>query len=113
MFSEAFFFNVLKQVYMEESVNDVCSKKISKVTARRMIQACNSFPNGKILDFTKLKAFADKKLNVAKMTNSVFIRRHWGKSRKCWLAAFSPFPTVFSKAFFCRVVKSRHCVVMG
>ena len=26
-------------------------------------------------------------------------------------AAFSPFPTVFSKGFFLRVVKSRDCVV--
>ena len=31
--------------------------------------------------------------------------------RKCWLPAFSPFPTIFSKGLFCRVVKSRDCVV--
>ena len=30
----------------------------------------NSFPNDKILDRTKLKAFADNKLNVSKMTIS-------------------------------------------
>ena len=40
-------------------------------------------------------------------------RKHWGKRRKCWLPAFSPFPTVFSKAFFSRGVKSRDCKVMG
>ena len=34
-----------------------------------------------------------------------------GKRRKCWLPAFSSFPTVFSKAFFFRVFKSRDCVV--
>ena len=33
-----------------------------------------------------------------------------GKRIKCWLQAFSLFPTVFSKAFFFRVVKSRDCV---
>ena len=54
---------------------------------------------------TKLKAFADNKLNVAKMM--IFLlnrveksRKHCGKKRKCWLPAFSPFPTMFSKAFF-------------
>ena len=39
-------------------------------------------------------------------------RKHCGKMRKCWLPAFSPFPTIFSKAFFSRGVKSRNCVVM-
>ena len=38
-------------------------------------------------------------------------RKHCGKRRKCWLPAFSPFFTMFSKAFFFRVVKSRDCVV--
>ena len=32
---------------------------------------------------------------------------------KCWLPAFSPFPTVFSKALFFKVVKSRDCVGKG
>ena len=39
------------------------------------------------------------------------IETHTGKGRKCWLPAFSPFPTVFSKAFFHRNIKSRFCVV--
>ena len=34
----------------------------------------NPFPNDKILDQTKLKAFADQKLNVTKMIISVFDR---------------------------------------
>ena len=34
-----------------------------------------------------------------------------GKKRKCWLPAFSPFPTVFPNGFFERVVKNRRCVV--
>ena len=37
-------------------------------------------------------------------------RRHCGKWRKCWLPAFSPFPTMFSKAVFSRGVKSQDCV---
>ena len=33
-----------------------------------------------------------------------------GKGEKCWLPAFSPFPTMFSKGFFCRVLNNRDCV---
>ena len=35
---------------------------------------CNSLPEDKILDVTKLKAFADNKLTVAKMMISLFDR---------------------------------------
>ena len=28
------------------------------------------------------------------------VRKHCGKRRKCWLPAFSPFPTLFSNASF-------------
>ena len=37
-------------------------------------------------------------------------RKQFGKGRKCWLTAFSPFPTMFSKGLSLRVVKSRDCV---
>ena len=40
-------------------------------------------------------------------------RKHCGKRRKCWLPAFSPFPTMFSLAFFSTEVKSWDCVVIG
>ena len=58
-----------------------------------------TLPNYKFWDVTKLKAFADDKLKVAKMTIFLLERAEntWGKRRKCWLPAFSPFPTVFSK----------------
>ena len=36
-------------------------------------------------------------------------RKHYGKRRKCWLPAFSPFPTMFSKALCFRSVKSGLC----
>ena len=35
------------------------------------------------------------------------------KKEKCWLSAFSPVPTMFSKDFFLWVIKSRHCAVKG
>ena len=58
----------------------------------------------------QLKAFADNKLNFAKMTIFLYdrSRKHCGK---CWLPAFSPFPAVFSKALFFMVIKSWDCVV--
>ena len=38
-------------------------------------------------------------------------RKHGGNRRKCWLPAFSPFPTMFSQGFFLRVIKSRDSLV--
>ena len=40
----------------------------------------------------------------------VALAKHCGKRRKCWLPAFSPFPTVFSRAFLQKVVKSHDCL---
>ena len=40
-------------------------------------------------------------------------RKCCGKWRKCWLPAFSPFPTMFSKGFILRVVKTKECVSKG
>ena len=37
-------------------------------------------------------------------------RKHCGKRRNFSLWAISPFPTVFSKEFFCRHVKTRACL---
>ena len=37
-------------------------------------------------------------------------RKRCGKRRNCSLRAISPFPTVFSKEFYCRHVKTRACV---
>ena len=72
----------------------------------------NPLPNDKNLDMTKLKAFADDKLNIAETMISLFSsKENSGKRKKCLLPAFSPFPTVFSKVFFFRVVKSQDCVV--
>ena len=67
----------------------------------------------KLIYVIKLKAFAEDKLNVANMTIYVFdrVENTLGKRRKCRLQAFSPFPTLFCKAFFFRVIKSRDCVV--
>ena len=72
----------------------------------------NALPNKKFLDVTKLKAFADSKLNVAKMTICLFdrVENTVGKRLNASDKHFLLF-SQFSKAFFCRVVKSGNCVV--
>ena len=72
----------------------------------------NCLPNNKILDWSKLKGFADDKVKVAEVEICIEKgRKQCGKRRKCWLPAFSPFPTMFSKGFFLRAVKCCDCVV--
>ena len=68
-----------------------------------------SLRNDKILDWTKLKAVADDKLNFAKMIISLFgkVEKHCGKRTKCWLPAFSPLATMLSKGLFYGVDESR------
>ena len=67
----------------------------------------NSLPKGKILDRSKLKAFADK-IIIRCLGEG---RKHLGKKRKCWLPAFSSGFTMFSKVFSFRVIKNHDCVV--
>ena len=40
-------------------------------------------------------------------------RKHCGKRRNCLLRAISPFPTEFSKDFYCRHIKTRACLGKG
>ena len=72
-----------------------------------------SLPNDKSFDSSKLKIFADSKINVTEKLKFVLgrIKKHCGKRRKCWLPAFSPFLTLFSKGYFLQVVKILDCVV--
>ena len=66
----------------------------------------NPLPNDKILNWFKVKAFTIGKVYVIEKLLFVFGRV--GKVGK--LPAFSPFPIVFSKGSFFRVVKSRDYV---
>ena len=80
------------------------------VSSQRCI---NSLPTDKILDCSKLKAFADDIVDVTKKLKFVVrsLENIVVKGEKCWLPAFSPFPTMFLKGFFPRVIKSPDCVV--
>ena len=80
----------------------------------RLENEVNSLPNDKILDMTKLKAFADDKLKVAKMRASLFDRAEntAGKGENAGNQHYQHFLlfSLFSKAFFYRVVKSQDCI---
>ena len=73
----------------------------------------NSVPNDKISNWSRLKAFADDKINVTKNLKFALGREESivGKGKKCWLPAFSPLPTMLSKGLFHGGVKSQDCVV--
>ena len=68
-----------------------------------MLRPVNPLPNNNFLEWSKLKALADDNINVIQKQILFGI----GKKHR----AFSPFPTVFSKRFFFRVIKNRDCVV--
>ena len=73
----------------------------------------NPLSNDKFLDWSKLKAFAEYKINVIEKQKSFWelVENIVGKEENAGLPAFSSFPTMFSKSFFLRVVRSWDCVV--
>ena len=68
----------------------------------------NSLPNEFFLDWPKLKAFPDKKINVTHKMKYVLgqVENVVGKGEKCWSQAFPPFPTMLSKGFLLRAIKN-------
>ena len=73
------------------------------------IHTSNSLPNDKFLDCSKLKTFADDKINLAEKLKFVSgkVENIVGKGENAGYQHFSPFSTMFSKGFY----QSRHCVV--
>ena len=69
--------------------------------------------NQKSLGFNQIERIADGKLNVILMLIPLFdrVENIMEKRRKCWLPAFSPFPIMFLKYLFHRVLESQECVV--
>ena len=63
----------------------------------------NSLPNDKILDVTKLKAFADDKINVDKMMISVFhrVENIVEKGVNAGYQHFLLFPQCFKRLLSC------------
>ena len=73
----------------------------------------NPLLSNKILDYSKLKAFADDKINVAKMMISLSdrVENIARKGENAGYQHFLLFPQCFQKTFFFRVVKSRDFVI--
>ena len=71
----------------------------------------NALPNNKILDWFKFNAFAEDKINVTEILKFVLGRAEniVGKGENAAYQNFSPFPKMFSKDFFPKVVKSGLC----
>ena len=79
---------------------------------RQKVSLCgNRLTKYQILDLSKLKAFADVKTNMTQILK-LQLRRVVNiveKEKKCWLLAFSPIGTIFSKGIF-NIVKTCDCV---
>ena len=73
----------------------------------------NSLPNDKILDWFKLKAFADNKINLAQKSKFIYgrVENIVGKGENAGYQRFLLFPQCF-QTLSCSVVKSRVCVVI-
>ena len=69
-------------------------------------------PNDKILDLSKLKAFEEDYFKVAQRVQFLFdkVKNNVRIGENAGLPAFSHFPTMSSKGFFSRFVKSQDCV---
>ena len=68
---------------------------------------CRRWQNFKLV---QIESFRDTKISVTEKLKFIFERME-NIVRKCWLPAFSPFPTMISKALCFKVVKSPDCVV--
>ena len=95
----------------------MCSEKPEKLSIIQTPDCLTIYPlpNDIFLDWSKIASIYRQQNKFYVKAEILFGmgRKHLGKSRKWWLPAFSPFPTVFSKGFFFRVVKSRNCLVKG
>ena len=90
----------------QKVVNNTCIKP-------RFINNLFTKQQNVTLDLVQIESFYRQQKNSNPMVKICFGkgRKYSGKKRKCWLPAFSPFCTMFSKAFFLRVIKTQVCVV--
>ena len=79
-------------------------QKCNLSTALNLHPRCllvTSLPNDKILDLVQIQRISRQQNKCNLKTEIIFgmVRKHSGKRRKCWLPAFSPFPTMFLNVF--------------
>ena len=87
----------------------------SKAHSVFLLRIFNSLPHDKFLDWFKLKAFADDKINTAEKLKLVLgkVESILGKGENAGYQHFLLFPQCFQKIFLFKVVESRDCVVKG
>ena len=75
----------------------------------------NPLPDNKILDWSKLKALADDKINVVQKLKFVEgrVENIVGKGENAGYQHFLLSPQCFQESFKLGVVKSRDCMVKG
>ena len=73
----------------------------------------NSIPNDKILDWSKLKVFADDKISVNEKLKFGLerVENIVGKGENAGYQHFFLFPQCFQKGLHLKIVKSQDCVV--
>ena len=72
----------------------------------------NLYQKDKILEWSKLKAFLDDKINVTEKMKFVLVGvENISRKEKMLVTSIFSFPTMFSEGFLYKVVKSRDCVV--
>ena len=78
---------------------------------REFLFLISPLPNDKILELTELKAFADDKLNVARITISLFdrVENTVGKGENAGYQHFLLFPQYFPKPSSLGCLKSGLC----
>ena len=90
----SFFHNVFKRPLSQGS---------SKV---RTGKGSTLLSDSKILDWSKLKAFINDKINMKKLTLFRKGKKHCGKWRKCCYQHFLFFPQCFQKASYTGALKA-------
>ena len=92
------------QIYFSDNINPLNEWN-------RLSLSLNSLPNDKILDWSKLIAFADNKTNVTEKLKFVLgrVENIVGKGENAGYQHLLPFSTMFSNGFFLKVVKSQEC----
>ena len=87
--------------------------------------AFNSLPKDKVLELSKVKSICRGQYLCDSKVEICFVksRKLCGKRRKCWLPAFSSFPTIFQKAselcsrvnavFVCYIAKPVHLSMLS
>ena len=88
----------------------IYSGHIGTCSSKRLF---NSLPDDKILDWSRLKAFADNNINVTEKFIFILgrVENNVKKGENAGYQHFPPFPTMFSEGLLYRVVQSHDCVI--